>query len=129
AIERHHEADERALTGTARADQRGCRSCRGLERDILKYRDPLVVLERHIREVDIAVNGADRGTGKILVILGGHLHDLTDAVEPRERLTDLRADRRDLDDRGGHEAGEEEVGEEVTHRHLSTGDRATADQD
>ena len=45
------------------------------------------------------------------------LHDLADAIEAGERLGDLRADRGDLHDRRGQQAGEEDVHDEVAERH------------
>ena len=54
---------------------------------------------------------------------------LVDAVEAGEGLADLRADRRDLHDRRGHQAGEQDVGDEVADRHLAGEDGAAADDD
>ena len=45
------------------------------------------------------------------------VHQLVDAIEAGERFADLRADRRDLDDRRGHQSGEEDVVDEVAERH------------
>ena len=65
----------------------------------------------------------------VLVSLRRHLHQLANAIETRERLADLGADRRHLDHGGGHETREEDVGEEISDRHVPSGDRAPADED
>ena len=62
---------------------------------------------------------AERRARRVLVVLGRHLQDLADAIEAGERLGDLRADRRDLHDRRRHQAGEEDVGDEVAERHRA----------
>ena len=62
---------------------------------------------------------AERRLARVLLVLGRHLHQLADAIEPGERLADLRADRRHLDDRRRQQAGEEDVVEEVADRHLA----------
>ena len=46
---------------------------------------------------------------RILVQLGRHVEDLADPIETGERLGDLRADRRDRDERRGDQADEEDV--------------------
>ena len=46
--------------------------------------------------------GQRRAVG-VLLVLGRHRADLADAIEPGERLGDLRADRRELNHRHRHQ--------------------------
>ena len=62
---------------------------------------------------------AERRLAAVLLVLGRHLEQLADAIEAGERLADLRPDRRDLHDRRGHQAGEEDVVDEVAERHRA----------
>ena len=74
----------------------------------------------------IAPSGAARASSSSSVAI---VHQLADAIEAGERFADLRADRRDLHDRRGHQAGEEDVVDEVAERHAAVEDRAAADDD
>ena len=91
---------------------------------------PALYSKRHVLELDLAArrrraaraSRRPRPRSRIAA-------DLADAVEPGEGFGDLRADRRDLDDRRGHQAGEEDVHDEVAERHRAGEDRAAADDD
>ena len=47
---------------------------------------------------------------------------------PCERLAELRADRRELDDRHRHQRREGEIHEEIADRHRAGANRVAADQ-
>ena len=64
---------------------------------------------------------------RVHVVFGGGLENLADAVEPRERLGDLRADRRNRHHRRRHQADEEDVHDEVAERHPTGENVATAE--
>ena len=66
---------------------------------------------------------------RVLVELGRHVEDLADAIEAGKRLGDLRADRRDRDERRRDQADEEDVHHQVAERHLPGDDRAAAQPD
>ena len=85
--------------------------------DVLQDQHARVVLEADPLERDLAVHVRQRIAAAVLLVFGGHLQDLANAVQARERFGDLRADRRDLDDRRHHQAGEQDVGEEIAERH------------
>ena len=68
-VERHHEADERALPRSAGADERGRRAGRRAEGHVLEHRHALVVLEAHVVERDLAVNPPERLARVVLVVL------------------------------------------------------------
>ena len=119
-VERHHQADERALARSARPDQRRRRAGRRAEGDVLRAparpgctrtTRPRTRPRRRSRRAAPCVASS--------CVLGGHLHQLADAIEAGERLGDLRADRRDLHHRRGQQAGEEDVVEEVAERHRA----------
>ena len=78
---------------------------------------------------DLAVDRAERRFAAFLVVLGLHLEHLVDAIEPGERLAHLRPDRRDLHDRRRHQAGEQDVGDELADGHLPGDHGAAADDD
>ena len=122
-VERHHQADQRALARAARSDERGRRSRRRAEADALQHRHALVVLEADVLERDLAVDRAERLARAVLVVLGLHRHQVVDAIEAGECFADLRADRGDLHDRRRHQPGEEDVVHEVAERHASRDDR------
>ena len=130
AVERHHQADQRALAGPARPHQRRRRARRRVERHALEHLDALDVREAHVLELHLAADRARSACAAgILLALGGHLAHFANAVEAGKRLADLRADRRDGHDRRRHQAGEEDVHHEVAERHLAGEDRAAADDD
>ena len=72
---------------------------------------------------------AERRQVGIPFILGRDRAQLADAVEAGEGLGDLRADRGNLDQRRGEQAGEEDVLEEVAARHPTREDVPPADDD
>ena len=82
------------------------------------------LLERHV-----AANAIEGLPPGVLVRLGRHVEDLANAIESGERLGELRADRRDRDERRGHQADEEDVHDQVAQRHLAGDDRAPAEED
>src|SRR6185503_16910269 len=129
AVEGHDQADQRALPRAARPDQRRGRAGLRLEADVLQHRRPRVVLERHVLEGDRAVDRAERRLAGVLLILGRHLHQFADAIEAGKGLADMRADRRNLHDRRGEQAREQDVGEEIADGHASRQDRSPADND
>ncbi len=97
--------------------------------DVLQHRYAGDVLEAHVLEHDVSGDVGHRGAGRVFLVLGAHLAQLADAVEPCERFHDLRADRGDVDDRCGHEPHEEDVHEEVTQGHGAGENRVPALED
>ena len=89
------------------------------EADVLQHRHAGVVLEADVLELDLAVDLAERRARASSSSSVGIVHQLADAIETGEGFADLRADRRDLHDRRGHQAGEEDVVDEVAERHLA----------
>ncbi len=69
------------------------------------------------------------GPRRVLGILTRGVENLVNPVETGKRLGHLRADRRDLDDRRRHEAGEEDVREQIAERHRPVDDRPAAHDD
>jgi hypothetical protein len=127
-VERHRQADERALARSARTDQ-GCRrSGWRIERHVLQYRDAWVVLERDILERNVPAHILQRHPISVLLIFGRHPADLADAVEPRERFRELRSDRRELNHRHRHHRGEGQIHHQFADRHRAVPDRVAADQ-
>ena len=59
-VERHHQADQRALPGPARPDQRGRRAGRRRQRDVAQHLHSFGVGERHMLELDIPRQHIDR---------------------------------------------------------------------
>ncbi len=88
-----------------------------------------VVLEADVFERDFTVDHVDRLARRVLLILGRHLHQLTNTIEAGEGFADLRPDRCDLHDWRRHQAREEDVGDELAERHAAVQDGAAADQD
>src|SRR5690606_24756675 len=129
AVEGHDEVDERALPRPTGPDERGGGAGGRVEGDILEDGHAGRVLEADVLEDDVAHHLAERLAVRVVVGLGGHAADLTDAVEARERLADLRADAGDLDEGRRHDADEEQVGDEVSERHGAGEDGAAADED
>ena len=127
-VEGHHQADQRALARSARADERGRRSGRRAEGHVLQHRRAGVVLEGDVVELDLAADVGQRRAVGVLLIFGRHAADLADAIEPGERLAHLRADRRQLDHRHRHQRGEREVHHQIADRHRAAADRVAADQ-
>ena len=99
------------------------------ERDVLQHRHAGVVLERHVlerrrRRARRPIGSRDASSSSSVRCF---MH-LADAVEAREGLGDLRADRGDAHHRRGQQAGEEDVHEEVAEGHRAgRGWRAAAD--
>ena len=108
-VERHHEADQRALSPAARSDERGGRAGVGGERDVLEHRHVRNVLEGHVVELDPALDVGDGVLAGVGVIFSRHRANLGDAIESGERFAHLRADRCDLHERRGHQSDEEHV--------------------
>ena len=93
----------------------------GAGSDVLQDRTPGSGIEADVLELDAPRRpGAARASRPRRPRSG--LHQLADPIEAGEGLGDLRADRRDLDHRHGHQAGEEDV-HEVADRHLPREDR------
>ena len=109
-------------------DQRRRRSRGRLERHALEHGHARVVLEPHVLELDLAAQFVDCLAGGVLGVLTGRVQNLVDAIEARERLGDLRPDRRDLHDRHRQQRREEQVLEEVAERHRPAHQVATADE-
>ena len=63
--------------------------------------------------VDLAANVRQRRAARVFLIFGRHRPDLADAIEAGERLGQLRADRRELDDRHGHHRGEGQIHHQI----------------
>ena len=94
-VERHDEADQRALAGAARPTSAVVVPAGAVNDTFFSTGTPGVVFEGHVLERDVAVDVADRPRARVLIVLGRHRRDLADPVEAREGFTDLRADRRD----------------------------------
>src|SRR5688572_10776165 len=80
-------------------------------------------------ELDITCNLAEWSAGQIVPVLGAHLADLANPVEPRKRFGDLRADGRNLNEWRGDHADEKDVHHEAPQRHGAGENRAAADND
>ncbi len=128
-VERHHQPDEGALPRAARAHQRRRRAGGGVEGNVAQHRCAGIVLEAHVIERDIAVQLGNLTAPRILGVLRSHLPQLANAVEPGERLADLRADRCDLHQRRRHQPDEEDVHHEVAERHRAGENGVAAEHD
>ena len=113
-VERHHQADERALAGSATI--RPARwSCRPRAVNVTSFRTGVPGLYSN----DTCSNSmsprkfVQRRAVRVVGVLARRVEDFVDAIETGERFRDLRADRRDLDDRQRHHAGEDDVGEQI----------------
>jgi hypothetical protein len=101
-----------------RSSRRAPSSCRRrLERDALQHRLPSLYSNHTLSNATSPTSGrlrrASRPPGSRWTS-----RDFADAIEAGERLGDLRADRGDADERRGHDADEEDVGNQVAERHL-----------
>src|SRR5690606_38983493 len=96
AVEGHRQPEEGALPRAARADQGGGGAGGGVEGDLVEDGDALLVLEGDPVEDHLPPDLAERLPRAVLLVFGGHLAQLPDAVQPREGLADLGADRGDL---------------------------------
>ena len=90
--ERHDQRDQGALSRPARSHQSRGRALPCDEAHALENGDSLAILEPDILESDVAIQRREGSQHVIPGVLGWHAHDLADAVEPGERLADLRAD-------------------------------------
>src|SRR5690606_9888630 len=129
AVEGHDEVDERALPRPAGPDERGGGAGGRVEGDAFQHGHAGRGLDGDVLEDDVALHLAERLAGRVVVGLRGHAADLADAVEAGEGLADLRADAGDLNERRGHDAHEEQVGDEVAERHGAGEDGVAADED
>ena len=127
-VERHDQADQRALAGAARSDERRRRTRRRPKRDVLQHRHAGGVLKAHVVKRHLAADIRQRCPRRVFLILGGHTADLADAVEPGERFAQLRADRRQLNHGHRHQRRERQIHDEIADRHRAVPDRAAADQ-
>ena len=98
SVESHHEAHERALARSARPDERRRGAGGGPERDVFEHRHVFIVRKVDVLEDDLAADGFERLPVLILFVLGVHLQQFADAVEPGEGVGDLCADVGHLDD-------------------------------
>ena len=119
AVERHDQADERALARPAGSDERRRRAGRGMEGDVVEHGLARHVGERNVFERDVAVRWtAARRSGRPASSLASSSTSRMRS-RPGERLGDLRADRGHLHDRRGEQPGEEDVHDEVAQRHVA----------
>ena len=86
-VERHDQADERALARPGRSDERRRRAGRRAERHVLQHRRAGVVLEPDVLELDVAAHVVDRHRAvRVLGVLARRVEDLANAIEPGEGL-------------------------------------------
>ena len=119
SAEGEYQTDERALPRARGADQRRGGAGGRVERHVFEHLPVGDVLEAHVLEADVAHHLAQWRAGAIRGVLRGEVPDLANPVQARERLRDLRTDRRDVDERQRHEADEDPVHEEVAQRHRA----------
>ena len=118
AVERHDQADERALARSAGAHQRRRRARRRIERDSLRTGTPSLYSNHTSSKRDVAAEVGERpARARPRRSRSRVCRHLADAIQAGEGFGDLRADGRDLDHRRRHEAGEEDVHDEVAERH------------
>ena len=71
---------------------------------MLQDRHARGVLEAHVVEFDGAADPGERRKPRVVGILGRHLTDLPDPVQPGKRFAQLRADVGELHDWQRHQA-------------------------
>ena len=98
----------------------------GGERDALEHRLALAVGEADVLEGHVAAELPERDRAARVVVLAPLAQQLARALEPGERLAQLRADRRDLQQRGHQEPEQHRVGEERAHGHAARQDLVPA---
>ena len=113
-VERHDEADQRALAGPARSDQSRRGAGRGRSRKPPFSTGTSGSYSNQTPSSRTSPCSEPRPSrASSLLVLGRHLHDLANSVEAGERFGDLGPDRRDLDDRRYDDAGEDDVLEQL----------------
>src|SRR5687768_972811 len=116
-VERHYQADQRALARPARSHQRRRRPRRGVERDVFQHRYARVVFEPDIFEPDVAADLAETRLAFIRLVFGLHVEDLADPIEAGKGFGNLSADTGDRDHRRRQQADEENVHDEIAKGH------------
>ena len=53
----------------------------------------MAILEPHVLKLDLTLDFGQRGARRVFLIFGGHVHDLTNAIEPGESFGDLGSNR------------------------------------
>ena len=103
----------------------------GADRNVTPRRTgwPGLYSNQTLLERDVAANAIERLPLRVLIRLGRHVENLANAIESGERFGQLRADRRDRDERRRDQADEEDVHDQIAQRHVAGDDRAPAEED
>ncbi len=101
--ESRYKGDESALPRTGRARQGGDGAGFGREADTVEHRLAGIIFEFHVVENDMAVDLVQLTHAIGVDVLGNFRQNLADSIQPRDGLSQLAADRDDLDERGGSE--------------------------